>query len=66
MHTGTMADSEGDFKGWKPVVMAGYVCPKCSGPLKYRDWESSCGGYEDQQIKCTACGHSWWVEGADS
>lgn len=59
MHAGTSSE-------WKPVVMAGYTCPKCAGPLQYRDWESSCGSFEDQQFKCTACGHSWWCEGPDA
>lgn len=29
-------------------------------------WESDCGGYEDYQYECDACGKVWWVEGPDS
>jgi len=32
----------------------------------YRKWESSCGGWEDLNYHCAACGKKWWVEGIDS
>lgn len=38
----------------------------CPGPVVYREWESDCGGYEDQEYRCLACGCIWWVEGPDS
>lgn len=42
-------------------------CPKCRRlTVKFRTHDSSCGGYEDQQCKCTACGYSWWVDGPDA
>lgn len=65
MHTGPMKDSEGDFQQWKDHPTP---CRRCSGAVKYREWESSCGGYEDYQYRCqnSACGHSWWVDGCDS
>lgn len=63
MHTGPVP---GEFKNdWKPVVMAGFTCRKCNGLLEYRNWESSCGGYDDTNYRCTGCGHSWWVESSD-
>lgn len=66
-HTGPMSDSEGDFGVWKPIVMADFKCRKCSGHnINYRSWDSSCGGYEDQQFKCLDCNHTWWVEGPDA
>jgi DNA-directed RNA polymerase subunit M/transcription elongation factor TFIIS len=64
MHTGPMPDSAGTFEGWKE---ARRHCPKCAkATVRYRVWESSCGGYEDLNFACTACGHSWWVDGCDS
>jgi hypothetical protein len=42
-------------------------CRKCDNTdMKYRVWESSCGGYEDNNYWCSSCGHSWWVDGPDS
>ena len=44
-----------------------FKCRKCSSSyIVYRDWESSCGGYEDTHYKCVDCGFDWWVEGIDS
>lgn len=42
-------------------------CPGCgeAGKVKIRTHESSCGGYEDDELRC-ACAHSWWVEGPDA
>ena len=34
--------------------------------VSMREWESSCGGWEDYQYKCHHCGHAWWVEGIDA
>lgn len=65
MHTKTMRDSDGDFNEWQTAQTRS--CRKC-GSLKvqYREWESSCGGWEDYQFRCQQCGHTWWVDGADS
>lgn len=64
MHTKTMKDSEGDFSGWEECKSQ--TCSKCgSKNVKYRTWESSCGGYEDYQYKCEN-GHIWWIDGIDS
>jgi DNA-directed RNA polymerase subunit M/transcription elongation factor TFIIS len=63
MHTGPMPDSAGTFGEWKDSKEP---CPKCGEhSVKYRIWESSCGGYEDLNFQCT-CGHRWWVDGIDS
>jgi len=42
-------------------------CLKCKSlNVKYRVHESSCGGYEDDEIKCFDCGHIRWVDSPDS
>ncbi len=41
-------------------------CPKCDHLMGMREWESSCGGYEDYHFKCPNCDHSYWVEGPDA
>lgn len=42
-------------------------CRKCgSKEISYRTHESSCGGWEDDEFRCGACGQSWWVDGIDS
>lgn len=65
MHTAPMPDSAGEFSEYKPV--AGYGDHTCgSGDVRYRVWESSCGGYEDYHYRCFGCGKTWWVEGADA
>lgn len=54
---------------WKPTKAQNpsFVCHECkSGEVEYRDWESSCGGYDDTHYRCKDCGHSWWVEGPDA
>ena len=64
MHTGPMPDSAGKFEGWTESKGA---CRKCKAlTVRCRCWESSCGGYEDYQYKCTSCGYSWWIDGPDS
>ena len=67
MHTGPV---EGDYNdGWKPtkVDAPSFKCRQCgSDDVWYREWESSCGGYEDVHYECRGCGHSWWVEGPDA
>lgn len=56
---------EGDEpSGWGDATCE---CRKCkSDAVIYRTVTSSCGGYEDEQYKCEACGHSWWVDGPDA
>ena len=58
------ADSEGDFKEWKPVLTPCRHCARSS--VRVRTWESSDGAYEDYQFRCTECGHTWWVDGIDA
>ena len=43
-------------------------CAGCDaeGWIWVRKWESDCGGFEDYQFRCFACGKTWWVEGPDS
>lgn len=60
-----MADSQGEFAEFETLPKV--PCRKCGvHAVTERKWESSCGGWEDYQFKCNACGHSWWVEGIDS
>ena len=64
MHAKPMTDSDGTFDGWKRSKK---TCGKCDvAAIKYRTWESSCGGYEDEHFVCENCGHSWWVDGPDA
>lgn len=70
-HTRQMADSEGEFKEWRPaertchhkIPLTGLPC---GHPVEYRVWESSDGAYEDCQYRCLGGGHVWWVDGIDS
>lgn len=67
-HTGPMPDSAGTFEQWKTVPEdANFACRKCgSHAIKFRIWESNCGGWEDYNYHCDGCGREWWVDGADS
>jgi len=57
-------ESDGEFGAWK---LTDLTCPKCIGHhVVERLWESSCGGYDDYQYRCSDCGHKWWVEGPDA
>ena len=54
---------------WRKAETSDAVpCRKCNelGSVEYREWESSCGGYEDYHYRCTACGQDWWIEGPDA
>jgi len=43
------------------------TCRSCNRPnIVWREHESSCGGWEDTEFKCTDCGYTWWVDGTDS
>ena len=65
MHTSPMKESEGTFSEWNPCKST--ECRRCkSKNVKFRVWDSSCGGYEDYNYKCDDCGHSWWIDGIDS
>lgn len=57
-----------DTDDWQPVPNKTIPCRKCgaAGQIEYREWESSCGGYEDYHYRCGACGNDWWIEGADA
>ncbi len=63
MHSQPMPETAGEFQDEK---VASCTCPKCQGEVRYKVWESSCGGYEDIKYRCTKCGHTWWVDGPDS
>ena len=64
MHTTEIASSEGKVTDMKPCTGK---CRKCGAEqLSFREWESSCGGYEDYEYGCRACGYTWWVDGIDS
>lgn len=66
MHTGPMSDSDGDFGEYKHTDEY-CVCRRCRGTnVRYRIWESHCGGYEDYNYKCFDCEYQWWVDGIDS
>ena len=63
-HTNPLPDSAGDFGEYQRYEGK---CRKCNSEyVRYRMWESRCGGYEDYQFRCFDCGHSWWVDGIDS
>ena len=50
-----------------PRKLLDVACRKCGvHAVSMREWESSCGGWEDYQYKCHHCGHTWWVEGIDA
>ena len=64
MHATEIASSKGKFTDMKPCAGK---CRKCGAEqLSFREWESSCGGYEDYEYACRACGYIWWVDGIDS
>lgn len=64
MHSAPMPDSVGVFDEWKATDR---LCRECgSKTVRYRIWESSCGGYEDLNFECNTCGKIWWVDGCDS
>ena len=55
--------------GWKPTKVENpdFKCRECgSNEIVYREWESSCGGYDDVRYHCNDCGRDWWLEGADA
>ena len=50
-----------------PDCKSGFACSVCGSPdVRYREWESSCGGHEDTRYRCEGCGRDWWVEGPDA
>ena len=59
-----MTDSDGKFEPAKKTDRPCRECGKRS--VTYKAWESNCGGYRDFKFKCKDCGHTWWIEGADS
>ena len=65
MHINSMSEVDGTFSKEKLTNLA---CRKCNkiGHVFLKEWESSCGGYDDEKYMCKACGHHWWVEGPDA
>jgi hypothetical protein len=64
MHSKPMEESQGTFT---TTETSPHECRRCGrGPVKCQTWESQCGGYEDYQYTCPACGYVWWVDGIDS
>lgn len=57
-----------DFKKIEKIENPNFKCQKCGSnkSISKRDWESSCGGYEDINYRCDECKHEWWVEGSDA
>ena len=56
-------DPPGDWK----ACHKDWRCYKCKSQNgQYRIHESSCGGWEDSEIKCLDCKHTYWVDGIDS
>ena len=42
----------------RDVRLADWPCKRCKHPqTRERSHESSCGGYDDYQYTCPACGH---------
>lgn len=64
MHTKSLPDSAGEFDKWEDSKVPCHSCNELK--VKYRIWESSCGGFEDLNFKCLGCGKEWWVDGPDS
>lgn len=69
-HLAPMADNEGEFASWLESDNEWSQTrhkPDCAKPnVRFRSWESSCGGYEDYQYRCFTCGVTWWVDGPDA
>lgn len=64
MHTGSVSESDGRFDDWK---WSDQLCRKCGCErVRFRVWESNCGGYEDLKYRCDGCGETWWVDGPDA
>jgi DNA-directed RNA polymerase subunit M/transcription elongation factor TFIIS len=63
-HINPMPENAGDFT---PGCNEKHTCLKCKKKeVVCQKWESSDGAYEDYKYNCTACGHTWWVDGIDS
>ena len=63
-HTQPMSEGDGTFTA---EGRTRHLCRKCEADeVTVKLWESSCGGYEDARYNCAACGHIWWVDGADA
>lgn len=64
-----MSEPAGTYQDdWKPTapVNANFKCRCGSNDVWFRNWDSSCGGFEDVHYQCRACGRDWWVESADA
>ena len=62
-----MTDPKGEYvDDWKPTSTPSFRCRCGSNDIIFREWESSCGGFEDIHYKCRSCRREWWVESADA
>ena len=60
---------QGTYSKWQMTKdeNPSFVCRVCnSDEVRYRTWESACGGFEDVQYHCLNCWREWWVEGPDA
>jgi hypothetical protein len=55
----------GTFGDWESYDSPCAYC-RAEGQCRYRVWESACGGHEDEQHQCQACGKVWWIDGPDA
>jgi hypothetical protein len=53
-----------DRTDWEPLPAV--ICPRCqeTGNIMLR--KSASSDYADEHFRCTACGHSWHVDGPDA
>lgn len=66
MHIGPVPGKHVD--DWRPTKATNpdFKCRKCgSDDIWFREWESSCGGYDDIKYECRGCSRVWWVESSD-
>ena len=69
MHSRPLREPDGAFGPWNSTKenIPGFRCRECGSiNVRYRFWESSCGGHEDKQYECLDCRRKWWVEGPDA
>lgn len=51
------------YSEWKDAEQ---TCPQCGKPLKYRIVMSYDEAFEDEEIQCTKCSYTWWIDGPDA
>jgi hypothetical protein len=65
MHDKPMTDDQGVFGPW--MEGGERLCPLCKQKkVRFREWESKCGGFVDLHFECLACGNIWWIDGCDA